>query len=219
MTNDRHQELLAKISQLPDDDAWTVDFKTRLTELVRRSHEVDREVQEEVIAGLEVLAEEVAKRGAAIAADRDEMFTKVFQLESEIVSEWQYLRPIDESLYVEMAKWRVGAMLTINSAAIVAIISSDHIRPIFKQVTTVALLGGALCALVAGWAISKAASQGLTLRTRPQPPATYDAADHRLKHLRGTLLSYEATNQAAGRLLFCSMAFFAIGVLGAVFGQ
>jgi hypothetical protein len=128
-------------------------------------------------------------------------------------------KPSYQAMTTEMMKWRTTVLLTLNSAAAVAIVASDKIAKPTSAAAAVFFLGGILSAYMSGATMDNTGTLGLRLSTEVElfESGVAEEMQEKLKEMKSDLRKVEFMYRTLEVLRLVSVACFCFGVIIAAF--
>jgi hypothetical protein len=210
-SDDRRQELLDRIDKLlplPADDLQ--GLAGDLAKLVREQAEIDATTHEQVgnlIQRLSTTSETTKVTQARFS-----------ETQKRAASYFDPMKSAHESLYTEMMKWRVAALLTANSAGVLALLANQRLPISEVRPAVISMLLGALCSVGAGTALSSYGEAGLRVPHLFQiDSGKSDEFGEGLRLLNRHLDRYYRATFISECALYLALAAFSLGILIVIF--
>jgi hypothetical protein len=210
-STDLRQQLLERIEALlplPGDDLR--ELAEDFAKFVREEPEIDGPAYEHM--------ESLIHRLATTAAATKTTQARFSETQKQAAAYFEPLRAVHESLYTEMMKWRVAALLTANSAGVLALLANQRLPMAEVRPAVLSMLIGALCTVIAGTALSSHGKAGL------RAPNLFEIDSGKseefgegLRQLNRQLSLYYRATLISEFALYLALAAFAVGILTVVF--
>jgi hypothetical protein len=165
-------------------------------------------------ARLETLVDRVEK----VADERRDWSASLEKVREEAREHFVPLRSLHESLYSEMAKWRVTALLTVNSGGVVAVLNSASVSIPDKRVAMILMLIGAMLSLFAGTALGAHGHLGVIFaHSSPSSTPKISSLEARIEGMNRGLRAYWRAGVMSELLIFGSLFCFVAAVITIIF--